>query len=84
MRENSTDRLFNEVEISVKTVKFTVNDAILAAMDNLLKSRVEIAVKSVNVFSGRNTESHMSDPDKRDSSEDAESFQVTSLKLRLK
>ena len=48
-----THRVFRDVDNAVATVETRVNVAVLAAMDSLIKSRVESAIKPVNTLSGR-------------------------------
>ena len=57
----NTGRVRSEVDNVMVTVKTRVHDAILTAMESLISSRVELAMKSVNAFSGRDRESAAND-----------------------
>ena len=48
-----TNKVLSEVDNVVATVATKIHDAILAAMDSFVISRVELAMKSVNATSGR-------------------------------
>ena len=60
-----TDIMYCEVDNNVGTVKTRVHEAIVAAVDNLVIPRVELAIKSVSAASGWDTGGVVIDPDQR-------------------
>ena len=58
-------------------VKTRVQDAILTAVENFVIPRVELTMKSVNTSSGRQVDSVLLAPDRRDFSGSIECHQMT-------
>ena len=82
LKRSITDRVRCEVDSVMSTVETRLDDAILIAMENLVILSEEIAMKPVNAFSGRNTESIVLVPDQRDFSGSIESLQMT-ISIRI-
>ena len=64
----NNSKVHREVFIIFTTVENRVHEANFTAMDNLILSTVEIAIKFTNAFSGRGSDSGLFNPDQRDSS----------------
>ena len=64
--KNIADKIRKEVDNAIMVVENRVHDGILAAMDNVIIPRVEMAVKSIIESSGRGAGSMVQNPDQRD------------------
>ena len=77
-----TDRLSSEVDKPVATIEAKTDDSILAAMDCSSINRLELVMKSVDAFSGRDPGKTVIDPNQRFFSGDAKGHQIT-VSIRL-
>ena len=59
------------------SVKITVQDAVLTAIENLVTPRVELAMKSANAHSERNVDGNVMEPDQRDFLSNIEGLRTT-------
>ena len=59
------------------TVETRVEDVVLAAIENLVIPRVELAMKSTNASSGTSVYDNVLDPDQRDFSGNVENLRLT-------
>ena len=77
LEKNVASKVQFEVDNVMTTVETRVPDAVMTAIKNLVFSRVELAMKSVNASSGHVVGSFVLDPDQRDFSGKIESQQMT-------
>ena len=73
----------------MKMVETRIHDAVLTAIENLVIPRAELAMKSVNAFSGRSVDGVVLDLDQKDFSENCrkpsnDRFKKNKLAYRLK
>ena len=66
IERNITERIGKEWDSAIVTVESLVYDAILTWMDNVVISRVEMAVRFITVLSGRGRNSVVLNLDQRD------------------
>ena len=76
---DTADRVRSEEGNAMLAVGTRVHDAMLAAMDSLVMHRLELAMRSANVSSGRDTRIVVLDPDQRDFSGNSEGLQMTQV-----
>ena len=76
LEKNISHKLRSEVE-NVAAVETSVYEAILSAMDNLVISRMELAMRSVGISSACNPSSAVCDPDEKDFSGITNGLQMT-------
>ena len=75
LEKNICDKVTSEVENVVATVETRVYEAILSAMDNFVVRRMELAMRSIGIFSARIASSVVLDPNQRDFSGDTNGFE---------
>ena len=66
VEENFVSKVQSEVDNVMVTVEIRLQDAVLTAIESLVIPRVQLAMKSANVFSRQNVDGNMSEPDQRD------------------
>ena len=77
LEKSFTGRVRSEVDHDESTIETRIYDAILTARERLVIPRVDLAMKSVNTFSGRDIDSIVPDPDQRNFSGNIEGLQMT-------
>ena len=81
LEKNISLKLRIEVENVVATVESRVDEAILSAMDCLVMSRMELAMRPVGVFSAPNRSNVVLDFDQRDSLGDTNDLHMTASSI---
>ena len=77
LEENKVSKVRSDADSVMTTVENRVQDAVLNAVESLVVSRVELALKSANASSGRSVDGNVLEPDQRDLSGNIESLQMT-------
>ena len=77
LEENFVSKVRSEVDNGMTTVETRIQDAVFTAIENLVVPRVELAMKSANVSSGRSVDGNVLEPDQRDFSGNIKGLQVT-------
>ena len=66
LEKNIVTKVRSEVDSVMTTVETRVQDAVLTAIKNLVSARVELAMKSAKVSSGRSVDGNVLEFDQRD------------------
>ena len=66
LEKNIVTKVRSEVDSVMTTVETRVQDAVLTAIENLVRARVELAMNSANVSSGRSVDGSVLELDQRD------------------
>ena len=77
LEKNISDMMRSEVENGAASGEAKVQAAILSAMENLVVPRLELALRSADIYSTRNPDSVVLDPYQRDFSGDTSDLQMT-------
>ena len=77
LEENIVSKVRKEVDSVMVTLETTIQDAVLTAIENLVTSIAELAIKSANASSGRSLDGNVMEPDQRDFSGNVEDLQLT-------
>ena len=77
LEKNIDYKVRTEVDSVMTAVETRVQDAVLTTVENLVTSRVELAINSVNASTGRGVGSVVLDPDKRGFPGNIEGLQMT-------
>ena len=75
--KNIVKKVLNEVDKVMTSVESKKRDAILTAIENLVKPRAELAMKSVDLSSGRGVHRVVFDADRRDIKRNVEGLLLT-------
>ena len=79
LRINIVGKVQSEADSVVRTVETRVQDAVLAALERLVFSMVELAMGPANASSGRSVDGNVLELDQKDFSSNVESLQMTAL-----
>ena len=77
LQENIARKVRSEVDNVMTTVETGVQDAVSTAIENLVTSGVELAMKPTNASSRRSVDANVLEPDQRNFSGDIKDIQMT-------
>ena len=77
LERSVVNKVRSEVENVITTIETKVRDAILTAIESLVVPGVELAIKSVNAFYGRDVSSVVPDPNQKEFPGNIEGLQMT-------
>ena len=77
LEENIVSKVRSQVDNVMTTVKTTVQDAVLTAIENIVIPRVDLVMKSANASSARSDDGNVLEPDQKDFLGSIEVLQMT-------